>query len=264
MDVTGLIYAAIAVAWLAYLVPWFLRKRANEDEKTGVDPRIELRGVKIIRDVEADDEDEETSRVKADVSTPLTRRALVHELRRSEAVAAARRRHVLVFLMVVTTAVAVGIVAGYLLWWSIFIPIGLLMAFLVVARISVKAMRAKLDRRYEQIMNRGNNESTVLIGREKAAGPSTPNETTEQGADEQSVPVSPTSAGNVWEPLPVTRPTYVSRPLAPRTVRTIDLSSPELTASLRRPNDQLPVTAEPLGEIAEDSCPIDLRPAVGD
>ncbi|MGJ3508732.1 divisome protein SepX/GlpR [Enemella sp. A6] len=256
---TGLIYAAIAIAWLAYLVPWFLRKRANEDEKTGVDPRIQLRGVKIIRDVEPDD-DEETSQVTADVSTPLTRRAMVYELRRSEAVAAARRRHVLVFLMVVTTAVAVGIVAGYLLWWSIFIPVALLVAFVVVARFSVKAMRKNLDRRYEQIMNRGNNESTVLIGRKEAEQKASE----EPEPDEHSLPVSPDSAGNVWEPLPVTRPTYVSRPLAPRTVRTIDLSSPELTESLRRPNDQLPVTAEPLGEIAEDSCPIDLRPAVGE
>ena len=36
----------------------------------------------------------------------------------------------------------------------------------------------------------------------------------------------PTTTGALWEPIPVTPATYVSQPLLPRTVRTIDLSAP--------------------------------------
>ena len=41
--------------------------------------------------------------------------------------------------------------------------------------------------------------------------------------------------------MPITVPTYVSKPLAPRTVRTIDLSGPGGTTSTRL---QVPVTAD--------------------
>ena len=45
----------------------------------------------------------------------------------------------------------------------------------------------------------------------------------------------------LWDPLPITVPTYVSKPLAPRTVRTIDLSAPDVTSSGRQ---SVPVTAD--------------------
>jgi hypothetical protein len=45
----------------------------------------------------------------------------------------------------------------------------------------------------------------------------------------------------LWEPVPITVPTYVSKPLAPRTVRTIDLSGPSVSPS---PRPQTPVTAD--------------------
>ena len=44
--------------------------------------------------------------------------------------------------------------------------------------------------------------------------------------------------GSLWEPIPITAPTYMSRPLAPRTVRTIDLSAPVPSGS------GVPVTAD--------------------
>ena len=54
--------------------------------------------------------------------------------------------------------------------------------------------------------------------------------------------LSPEGGGNpdLWSPLPVTKPTYVSKPLAPRTVRTIDLSPPVSPASA----PIVPVTAD--------------------
>ena len=68
------------------------------------------------------------------------------------------------------------------------------------------------------------------------------------GAKTAPAPVSqaqadpPSRAGALWDPVPITMPTYVSKPLAPRTVRTIDLSGPTVAA---RPPDPVPVTADP-------------------
>lgn len=55
--------------------------------------------------------------------------------------------------------------------------------------------------------------------------------------------------GSLWDPIPITRPTYVSAPLAPRTVRTIDLSAPVPPAAAT------PVTADPIEEPAAVSEP---------
>ena len=50
---------------------------------------------------------------------------------------------------------------------------------------------------------------------------------------ELSVPLA--GLGSLWDPVPITRPTYVSTPLAPRTVRTIDLSAPTPPAAISAP-----------------------------
>lgn len=227
---TGLIYVAIAVAWLAYLVPLFLRRHA--DNADGIDPRAQLRGVRIIRDTDDEDDD-----IRAEVSTPLTRRAKMAELRRIDRQRAARRRRVLVALMVLQTAAAVVAVGGWAPRWVILIPMPLLVGFFALARVSVTRMHAQLQADLQAVRDDGDEECTVLLGTE--ASVATDLETTAEVARSSQV------AGSLWEPLPVTTPTYVSRPLAPRTVRTIDLSSPELTAQLQRSQADKPVTAEP-------------------
>ncbi len=42
-----------------------------------------------------------------------------------------------------------------------------------------------------------------------------------------------TDGGTLWDPLPVTLPTYVSKPRATRSVRTIDLADPRVSSSGR-------------------------------
>jgi hypothetical protein len=42
----------------------------------------------------------------------------------------------------------------------------------------------------------------------------------------EAVAVQTTDGGTLWDPLPVTLPTYVTKPQARRTVRTIDLGEP--------------------------------------
>ena len=99
-----------------------------------------------------------------EVSTPQTRRAAVADLRRLERLAASRRRRVLLGLMAVLSA-TVGVCAvGLIPRWAAAIPGGLLLIFMVVARISVRSMRRSLDARYRTI-RRGSDEQTVFLSR---------------------------------------------------------------------------------------------------
>lgn len=248
MGTTGLIFAAIAAAWLAYLIPTYLNRRspalepAEPAERFSDSMRIIRRGAAPLMDVDG----AEISAVE--VSTPLTRRAAVADLRRQEQSAAARRRRVLVFLALALTAV-IGVCAFELISWLwVAVPAGLVLGFVIVARFSVRAMRRHLDARFEQI-NAGSDEQTILMRHADL-------EVVVTGRGRKVKPVGAATAAEkpptqvLWDPLPITMPTYVSKPLAPRTVRTIDLSGPDVTSSGRQTalGSELPVTADaPLG-----------------
>ena len=83
-----------------------------------------------------------------------------------------RRRRVLLVLLA-ALSLALGVCgAGLAPWWLLALPGGLLLAFLTVARFSVRAMRRNLDARYRSI-RQGGDESTVMLTRKDlAAAPS--------------------------------------------------------------------------------------------
>ncbi|HIT75983.1 MAG TPA: hypothetical protein IAA98_10390 [Candidatus Avipropionibacterium avicola] len=230
----GLIFAIIAIAWLAYLVPLFLRSR---EQSTASDDSVEAftDSMRVISRGTAALVDQDGTPIRSvEVSTPLTRRAAVRDLQRLEDLAARRRRRVLVVLAAVASVVVAVCGLGYLPWFTIAVPGVLLVGFVVVARFSVTVLKRDLDARYTEIMS-CSDESTLLLQRIEEAAP-----------DEKSVglqlksQVRTTSA--LWDPLPITMPTYVSKPLAPRTVRTIDLSSgPQIDQAVA---DGMPVTAD--------------------
>jgi hypothetical protein len=238
---TGIIFGAIAVAWLIYLVPMFVR-RADDHEVDGEDPSNRFSdSIRIIRQGMAPLLDQDLAEIPAiEVSTPLTRRAATADLRRLERLAARRRLRVLVSLMMITSAVVSICAFDLIPWWSVAIPGGLLVGFFVVARLSVRGMRSDLDSRFQAI-RRGSNESTIFLSPKLQR---TPDDAT--GAIALGEAAQQAKPGGLWDPVPITMPTYVSKPLAPRTVRTIDLSSPDVTSSARQ---SLPVTADaPTGQ----------------
>ena len=100
---TGVIFAAIAIAWLAYLVPHFVRRRDDEDQVRRGDPADRFAdSIRIVRHGTAPLLDQDLDRDRTyEVSTPLTRRAAIADLRRLERLAAPRRRRVLLALMAV-------------------------------------------------------------------------------------------------------------------------------------------------------------------
>jgi hypothetical protein len=229
---TGVIFAAIALAWLAYLVPHFVRRRDDDEELDVSDPADRFSdSMRIVRHGTAPLLDHDLEEIAPfEVSTPQTRRAAIKDLRRLEQLAATRRSRVLLSLLAVLSGV-VGFCAVHLVpWWSTAIPGGLLVIFVVVARISVWMMRRNLDARYREI-NDGSAESTIFLSRKDF-----PAEARRPKAKSES-----SNPGALWDPIPITMPTYVSKPLAPRTVRTIDLSGPGVASTARHDG---PVTAD--------------------
>ena len=229
-----MIFAAIAVAWLAYLVPHFVRHR-DEEEQLDSDPADRFSdSMRIVRHGTAPLLDHDLEEIASfEVSTPQTRRAAVSDLRRRERLAALRRRRVLLGLLAVLSAV-IGFCTVHLIpWWSAAIPAALLLIFLVIARLSVRVMRARLESRYREIRH-GSNESTIFLSRKDFAKIA-------KDAHARVGKTDGSKTGILWDPIPITMPTYVSKPLAPRTVRTIDLSGPAVASSSR---PEGPVTAD--------------------
>lgn len=201
MGTTGLIFAAIAIAWLAYLVPHFVRRREGEPDVEGehVDPFSD--SVRILRHGTAPLLDQDLTELREfEVSTPVTRRAAVADLRRLERVAASRRRRVLSALFAVLCGVISVASVGWLPWWSVAVPGGLVLLFVVVSRVSVRAMRRDLDARYVAI-SRGSDEKTVLISRKDVE--SRDRKTRKAAKKDAETDSKP----GLWDPLPITVPT---------------------------------------------------------
>ncbi len=229
VGLTGLIFAAIAAVWLMYLVPYMLSHRGDDAVDDGGE--IEVPFTPSVTIVRSGSSLAEADPGTAPVSTPLTRRAQVRELHGVDLRAAQRRRRVLIFLLILQLIVGTLVILRLGAWWSALIPAALLAAFLVVSRYSVRAMRADLARRAELIRDCPD-EETVAISLTAA------DVADHEHSIELSTPIVP--VGSLWEPIPITRPTYVSKPLAARTVRTIDLSAPVSAAG------SIPVTADPI------------------
>ncbi len=228
---TGLIFGVIVIAWLAYLLPWTLNSRSHSPLADEVPFFGLASSMKIIRrssDPFGDQNDPEL-----ELSTPLQRDAARREIRRAARTAARRRR---AGLLVHFAAALLGPVAFFVwrtpLLWSVVLPSALLIGFLALARVSVRTLNRALDEKQAWICA-GDQEDTVSV---LVLSPS-------QGSAELSVELSvplDEGIGSLWEPIPVTPATYVSKPMLPRSVRTIDLSTPVAPAG----TPALPPTAE--------------------
>lgn len=214
----GIVIFALVVAGLAFGLPWLSAHRGVPDDVDGDPSERFSDSMRILhRDVVVQAESEDV----VEVSTPLTRRAELTELR-LHAAGAARRRGRIAATLVLAALVLGGLsLASIVPIWSVAIPAGLLVAFLAVARFSVASMQRSLDARAERVHEGYGDEDTGVI---------------DLGRDEESIEISvdlsaPRHAGALWDPIPVTAPTYVSKPLVPRTVRTIDLSAPVVASS---------------------------------
>jgi hypothetical protein len=142
--------------------------------------------------------------------------------------AAQRRRRVLLALLLALVVVTLTSYLGYTPWWSTAAPGGLVAAFLVIARLTVRAQQV---RRAAPVQPAARPEAAPAtgavppvpadvepdLGREDTQGLSR-----EQLAEAVAAPL--VDDGGLWDPLPMTLPTYVNKARARRTVRTIEIT----------------------------------------
>jgi hypothetical protein len=257
VDLSGLIFIAVAVAWAIYLVPMAVKHHAEVGRSRSVDrfsgamrvlarreavdkktARLVTPGAKPQVEAEAPGEAPGEAPVEAPPVelTPVQLRARRAAAKR----ATKRRRNVLAVLLVANLAVVTVAAFSVIAWPYVAIPAGLLVAWLVACRLMVKSER-KILAPAARIPAETPAEERVEAPVRK---PAEPEIEVEAEADEID-PMADTSAGiaaivdpAMWDPVPVTLPTYVTKPTAARrTVRTIDLDSTGVWTSGRTDAD---------------------------
>lgn len=289
MGYSGLIYAVIVAAWAAVLVPRWARRNEEVEHARETDA---ARGVRVLqrrsgpvhaphRPADAVEDDRtvlhgEPAGLTAGAPEARTDRPprAVRDpavaLDRSFARAARNRRRVLSVIVLATVIVAVATATGRLPAWALGGSLGLLVTFLFLARRAAVALarrRTTLRRRAARLRATG--------GRAAASG------SVEAPADGKrplviDEPEAPAVVDeHAWEPVPVPLPTYMTKPMAPRAARTIDLGQPgswtsgrldpaasiELPPRARSVAEQRPV--EQPAEADSEELP-ERRRAVGD
>jgi hypothetical protein len=290
---TGLIVAFVVTVWAAYFVPLALRRYDEAHNHSALEALTPLS--RVIRRAPTAHEADEFEYTDEPIGTsPAVADAAVSSpprLSRASARLAARRRRRVLLTLLFANAV-VGALVGFAIipLWSVAIPAGLLVAWLVACRIQVRGElgissgRKPRSRTGRAWKSRVGTKLRVRVGRSAAEDEDTvtiivsgqfedvdpgrkhvmENAPLEADAlDEQLVIAVPSAASHgelVWDPLPVTLPTYVTKPRAGRTVRTIDFDAPGVWTSGHVEGEQteLPLPAD------EGSSSDDQRRAAGE
>lgn len=255
MDPSALIFVALAVAWAVYLIPKALEHHEESARSRTVDAFSHSVRVLARREPVSP---REATLVAGDDPAPPSRRQLRREarllakdkkrgarlqrrnarrlaaaarvptdprIRRLAAARAARRRlRVVTLILAENAVVAVLAAVGIFGWVWMAIPVGVLVAWLVACRLMVRRERAVLP----------------VVRHAPTKEPRTDDGPT-HADDTQGIPAVAEDTAprdpDAWDPVPVTLPTYVSKPVASRSVRTIDLDSTGVWTSGRSEAD---------------------------
>jgi hypothetical protein len=231
VDLTGIIFVVLAIGWAVYLLPKALKHHDDVDRSRPVEEfsdavRVLGRGaVPAAAPAAPAVESVEKSAASARIRPAAT---VTREAART---AARRRRRVLALLLTSLVAVSVTSYLGYTPWYSTAIPGALVLAFLVVARLTVRAQQvqrtpASVQQATSVVPNVAPVQTEPDLATEDTQGLSR-----DELAEAVAAPIL--DEGGLWDPLPVTLPTYVNKPRASRTVRTVEItaSSAGITSS---------------------------------
>ncbi len=226
---SGLIIAFVVAVWAAYFVPLALRRYDDAGKNASVDDA----GT--------------TGRVIAPSAAPAPAKAAPAPVaidRPAARLAARRRRRTLLTLIALLAATTALAVASVLPWLGVIAPVVLILTWLVACRVQVRGERGLSRTRSGDsaqeaatpaVAKPADEEDTVVVSdqyEEVDPGRQHVMESTSltvDALDDQiviAVPSVSTSGEALWDPLPVTVPTYVTKPRAGRTVRTIDFTKP--------------------------------------
>jgi len=300
VDLSALIFVALAVAWAVYLVPKALKYHEEDSAHRSVDGfsdrlRVLARREAVsassaelvtpgrkpapvsVEEPEAPAEPEPAYDEEPAAPTPAPRAPRPDLARRLAARRAAERRrrvfNLLVLVNLLVAGLGIGKVIG-LVW--VAAPATVLVAWLVACRLMVRrerAARAAANRRRRRTL------ADEAIAAEDADDAGHDDEVEEAvrafGADHDTdddtdeIPVitaalleeEPVVDG--WTPVPVPLPTYVAKAPAGRTVRTIDLDSTGVWSSGRNEADSQLAREADAQRAQADEAAADERRASG-
>lgn len=237
VDLSAVIFVVLALAWAAYLIPKALQHHdevASDRLVEGHTDKVRIlsrrrRGQAEPEVVEVEVEHVETvetiSVAATEELTPAPRPLPTLAAARR---AAQRRRRVLSVLLVVLACV-IGLASFVVIpWWSVAIPAGLVVAFLVTARLAVRRTSARrvpvVERRERAVVEegRGTRPETTTPASQDLVDLLTDQDVS--AAVRRQAEEAMVDEGSLWDPLPLTLPTYVNKARARRTVRTIELT----------------------------------------
>jgi hypothetical protein len=258
VGLSGFIYVAIVLGWAVYLVPGAVRRYEEASRNRSIDrfsSRMRLLG-----------RDDRSATIEPDPPPPeASAPAPVRPERRAAArTAARRRRRVLFVLLLASAATAVAAGLSVTSWWSVAVPGGLVVVWLAACRGQARhesdacwardggyvepdaddlrrtnrlepppadvpveppadaPVNPWVDRPVDPPVDvEPNDEPTVVLERDRGD---------EHGAED-------TDGTSLWDPVPVTLPTYVHKPRAHRTIRTVDLAGSTSGQPRRRPEE---------------------------
>lgn len=237
----GLIFAFVVALWAAYFVPLAVRRYDEASKSGSIDKFSSLSRVIAHKTRSVDSSQDDSAQDRPDQDQPDQNRAttdnpMLTTVRASTRLAARRRRRTL--LTLVALAAIVGGVAGfgYIPLLSATAPAALIVAWLVACRIQVRG-ELGLTRKPKStsVVQAYDEEQTIVVSHQFEDTEPHRKRVMEKvdleanALDEQiviAVPVGATTGEVLWDPLPVTLPTYVTKPRAGRTVRTIEFGEP--------------------------------------
>jgi hypothetical protein len=234
VDLSALIFVALAVAWAVYLIPKALRHHDDVVRSRSVERFSHTMRVLARREpVNRRDARLVVAPARAKSLPVVTTKGPVRVEANRETVKRATRRRRRVLGLVLLANAAVVSLAGFAVidWWYVAIPAGLLVAWLVACRLMVRRERPVRAARGRTAPTPA--DSTV------EPTPDQPSVAAETWDDDAPTGQTPAIADpSLWDPMPVTLPTYVGKPAAERrTVRTIDLDSTGVWTSGRTEAD---------------------------
>jgi hypothetical protein len=239
VDLSALIFVALAVAWAAYLIPKALRHHDDAGRSRSVErfshtmrvlARREPTSHRSARLVVTPGRPASTAVPVVEVAVaevaPVAPSRQELQVRRVAAARAAKRRLRVVSVIGAANLVVVALAIGAVISWPyVAIPVAVLVMWLVACRLMVKRERAA-DAPVARLPLFETETET------ESEGPIT--EEISAVVEEVEVERDP----NAWDPVPVTLPTYVTKEQATRrTVRTIDLDSTGVWTSGRTESD---------------------------
>jgi hypothetical protein len=249
---SGLIYAAIIVMWALYFLPrWLLpldentesrsvekfdhamrilsRREPTPDQRYIVMPPKPAPAPSVPAARSGEAGPRTTARSTSRTPQPAQRRTA-----QARASIAIRRRRVLAALVLLTLVVAALTPVTLLPWWAPLLAVLAIVVDLAHLRVQahrrleVTRTRHAVRKRLRSRLHRADSAERLAEARKLLAERREIAESERVEAEWAAHEVARREAAHAagWQPTPVPLPTYVTKPIAPRTARSIDLTQP--------------------------------------